>query len=97
LVALAVIETAAFVNFVKRVVQDELDVLAQHGLRERRGLLRCQRKILCRVELNSHTLRVLIFLYGGVNPLVAVLEEILAGDELRLLRILQEPFLRLRD
>jgi hypothetical protein len=36
-----------------------------------------------------------LLLDGGVGPLLAVLEEALAGDELRLLRILNEPLLAL--
>src|SRR5882672_3509842 len=61
------------VNFINRVVENELDVLAEREIGQGTRLLRGEREILGRVELDAQALRFLRLLDRGVHPLRGVL------------------------
>src|SRR5437763_9906013 len=78
-------------NFVDRVVESELDVLAEGQPGQDLRFLRRQFEILPGVELNSHPLGISEFLYRRIDPLAAVLVKAAAGHETGLLRGLRHP------
>ena len=81
------------VNVIDGVSEDELDVLPQCQPRQCFGLPGDQVEVLRRAELDAHAFGIGLLLDGGVCPLLAILEEALAGNELPLLRLLHNPFL----
>ncbi len=82
----------SFVNVVERVVKYELDILAKSEPRQHLGMLGDQLEVFRRAELDAHGVGVRVFLNRRIGPLLAVLEEVLAGNELRLLRLLYQVF-----
>src|SRR2546429_2925468 len=82
----------SLINLINRVLQNELDILPERQPGQRLRILRDQIEVFARTKLDAHVFGIRMFLDLRVNPLIVVLEEILSGDELRLLRIQHQTF-----
>src|SRR5262249_45832739 len=66
----------SLINFINRPIQDELHILPQREPWQRLGLIRRERKIFRRIELDANVFGVRLLLHERIDPLVVIQERI---------------------